>query len=56
MRNEQDEVEAELGTRSHVTVWIAALSDKLRPCPSRRAGASPAALVPAKCMYKRPGD
>ncbi len=52
MRNEQDEIEleAELGTRSHV--WIAALSDKLPPCPSR-AGASPAALVPAKCMYKR---
>jgi hypothetical protein len=50
MRSEQDEVEAGLGTRSHV--WIAALSDKLPPCPSR-AGASPAALVPAKCMYKR---
>jgi hypothetical protein len=50
MRSEQDEVEAGLGTRSHV--WIAALSDKLPPCPSR-AGASPAALAPAKCMYKR---
>ena len=51
MRSEQDEVEAGLGTRRHVLI-AAALSDKLPPCPSR-AGASPAALVPAKCMYKR---
>ncbi len=41
MRTE-DEVETELGTRRHV--WIAALSDRLPPCPNR-AGARPAALV-----------
>ena len=50
MRSEQDEVETELGTRSRV--WIAVLSDKLPPCPNRAgASLSPAALVPAKCMY-----